>query len=158
MVVNPAPSQLPVYTANLPTEAVRADARAAERIPEAKATAENVNLKPSAEEAQANQRPERSEAQNDSANRTVEEKDQEQGSTQEEKQKQQKQRQEQSEVQELAARDREVRAHEASHAGVGGKYAGAPSYTYQRGPDGRQYAVAGEVSIDTSTVAGDPAA
>ena len=32
------------------------------------------------------------------------------------------------------------------------------SFTYQRGPDGVQYAVGGEVGIDTSPVAGDPEA
>lgn len=65
---------------------------------------------------------------------------------------------EQQEVRELAARDREVRAHEQAHANVGGRYAGSPSYTYQRGPDGRQYAVGGEVSISTSPIPGDPEA
>ncbi len=66
--------------------------------------------------------------------------------------------QEAREIQKLAARDREVRAHEAAHAAVGGQYAGAPSFTYQTGPDGKRYAVGGEVSIDTSPVAGDPEA
>ncbi len=60
------------------------------------------------------------------------------------------------EIQALASRDREVRSHEAAHASVGGAYAGSPSYTYQSGPDGQRYAVEGEVSIDTSPVAGDP--
>lgn len=59
---------------------------------------------------------------------------------------------------ELKARDREVRAHEQAHQAVGGQYAGAISYTFQRGPDGAQYAVGGEVSIDVSPVAGDPQA
>lgn len=59
---------------------------------------------------------------------------------------------------ELKARDREVRAHEAAHQAVGGQYAGAISYTYQRGPDGAQYAVGGEVPIDVSPVPGDPQA
>ena len=59
---------------------------------------------------------------------------------------------------ELKARDREVRAHEAAHQAVGGQYAGAISYVYERGPDGAQYAVGGEVSIDTSPVEGDPQA
>ncbi|MHA7855463.1 putative metalloprotease CJM1_0395 family protein [Marinobacter shengliensis] len=59
---------------------------------------------------------------------------------------------------ELKARDREVRAHEAAHQAVGGQYAGAMSFTYQRGPDGAQYAVGGEVPIDVSPVAGDPQA
>ncbi len=58
----------------------------------------------------------------------------------------------------LKARDREVRAHEAAHQAVGGQYAGAMSFTYQRGPDGAQYAVGGEVPIDVSPVAGDPQA
>lgn len=53
-------------------------------------------------------------------------------------------------VQQLKARDAEVRAHELAHAAVGGKYAGAPTYTFKTGPDGRRYAVGGEVSIDTS--------
>jgi len=65
---------------------------------------------------------------------------------------------EKQQVRELAARDREVRAHEQAHASVGGRYASAPSYTFQRGPNGQQYAVAGEVSIDVSPVAGDPQA
>jgi len=57
---------------------------------------------------------------------------------------------EQLEIQELAARDREVRAHEQAHAAVGGAYAGAPSYQYETGPDGVRYAIAGQVQIDTS--------
>ena len=61
-------------------------------------------------------------------------------------------------VRELKARDAEVRRHEAANAAAGGQYAGAPTYTYQRGPDGRQYAVGGAVSIDTAPVRGDPEA
>ncbi|WP_286239795.1 putative metalloprotease CJM1_0395 family protein [Neptuniibacter halophilus] len=59
---------------------------------------------------------------------------------------------------ELAKRDREVRAHEQTHAAIGGQYASAPSYSYERGPDGRLYAVAGEVKIDTSPIPNDPQA
>lgn len=66
--------------------------------------------------------------------------------------------QELKQLTELKARDREVRAHEAAHQAVGGQYAGAMSFTYQRGPDGAQYAVGGEVSIDLSPVQGDPQA
>ncbi|MEN0063189.1 MAG: putative metalloprotease CJM1_0395 family protein [Myxococcota bacterium] len=47
-------------------------------------------------------------------------------------------------VDELRARDAEVRAHEAAHAAIGG---GVPTFVYQRGPDGRQYAVGGEVVV-----------
>ncbi|MEQ5814458.1 hypothetical protein J3362_02975 [Marinobacter sp. NFXS11] len=66
--------------------------------------------------------------------------------------------QELKQLTDLKARDREVRAHEAAHQAVGGQYAGAMSFTYQRGPDGAQYAVGGEVSIDLSPVQGDPQA
>ena len=59
---------------------------------------------------------------------------------------------------ELKARDQEVRTHEAAHQAVGGQYAGAMTLTYQRGPDGVNYAVGGEVSVDVSPVSGDPAA
>ncbi|EDP64428.1 hypothetical protein BAL199_26761 [alpha proteobacterium BAL199] len=65
---------------------------------------------------------------------------------------------EQEQVRELQARDAEVRQHEAAHAAAGGQYAGSPTYTYQSGPDGRQYAVGGEVSIDTSPIRGNPEA
>lgn len=58
----------------------------------------------------------------------------------------------------LASRDREVRSHEQAHAAVGGAYAGAPSYSYKRGPDGKTYVVGGEVGIDVSPIPGDPQA
>ena len=62
------------------------------------------------------------------------------------------------ELQELKQRDQEVRVHEQAHAAAGGRYAGAPSYEYERGSDGKSYAVAGEVQIDVSVVEGDPQA
>ena len=52
-------------------------------------------------------------------------------------------------VAELKRRDTEVRRHEQAHSSAAGSYAGAPSYEYERGPDGRMYAVGGEVKIDT---------
>jgi len=61
-------------------------------------------------------------------------------------------------IQELKAREREVRAHEAAHAATGGGYADSPTYSYQQGPDGRSYAIGGEVRIDTSKIPGDPQA
>lgn len=62
-------------------------------------------------------------------------------------------------IQDLKARDREVRAHEAAHLAAAGAYAvGGATYSYQRGPDGVQYAVGGEVNIDTSAIAGNPQA
>ena len=63
-----------------------------------------------------------------------------------------------TQIRELAARDREVRAHEAAHAAVGGAHAGSPVYETQRGPNGVNYAVGGQVSIDVAPVAGDPEA
>jgi hypothetical protein len=74
------------------------------------------------------------------------------------KQQQQQQQAEQQEVTELQTRDQEVRSHEQAHASIGGRYAGAPSYSYEIGPDGRQYAVAGEVQIDIAPIPGDPQA
>lgn len=73
--------------------------------------------------------------------------DEEGGEGQQRAQQAQQERQDQLEIRDLAARDREVRAHEAAHAAVGGQFAGAPSYTYTRGPNGVRYAVAGEVPI-----------
>ena len=64
----------------------------------------------------------------------------------------------QQQIGELSSRDREVRAHEQAHSSVGGSYAGGPTYSFKRGPDGRAYAVGGEVSIDVSAIANDPAA
>ena len=66
---------------------------------------------------------------------------------------------EKQQVNELKQRDTEVKAHEAAHLGVaGGLASGGASYEYQKGPDGRNYAVGGEVSIDSSPVNGDPKA
>ena len=66
---------------------------------------------------------------------------------------------EQKQVEELKARDTEVKAHEQAHIAAGGSYVrGGAKYDYQTGPDGKKYAVGGEVSIDTSAVEGDPQA
>ncbi|PKO59442.1 MAG: hypothetical protein CVU19_13935 [Betaproteobacteria bacterium HGW-Betaproteobacteria-13] len=51
----------------------------------------------------------------------------------------------------LEARDKQVRAHEQAHVSAGGELiTSRASFTYQVGPDSKRYAVAGEVSIDTS--------
>ena len=65
---------------------------------------------------------------------------------------------EEQQVRDLQERDREVRAHEQAHANVGGIYASAPTYQFVTGPDGRRYAVAGQVQIDTAEIEGDPEA
>ncbi len=65
----------------------------------------------------------------------------------------------QAELQRLAKTDREVKAHEQAHLSAAGAYASSgPSYSYVTGPDGKRYAVSGEVRIDTSAVPGDPRA
>ena len=51
---------------------------------------------------------------------------------------------------ELQSRDAEVRAHEAAHQS-GGASTGAATFTYQIGPDGKMYAIGGEVSISFQT-------
>lgn len=64
---------------------------------------------------------------------------------------------EKQEVAKLKARDTEVKAHEQAHiAAASGINASAPSYEYQTGPDGKKYAVGGEVNI-SFTEGGDPA-
>ncbi len=55
-------------------------------------------------------------------------------------------------VQKLRKRDRDVKAHERAHMAAGaGVVQGGASYEYERGPDGKMYAVGGEVKIDTSS-------
>ncbi len=52
---------------------------------------------------------------------------------------------------ELKRRDAEVRAHEAAHLAAAGTLAvSGANYTYQLGPDGKRYAIGGDVSIDIS--------
>lgn len=61
-------------------------------------------------------------------------------------------------VEQLKQRDVEVRAHELAHVAAGGGHVtSGPSYSYQTGPDGKRYAIGGEVGIDTSMKSGDPA-
>lgn len=60
-------------------------------------------------------------------------------------------------VADLKKRDTEVRAHEQAHVAAGGQYVrGGANLEYTTGPDGRKYAVGGEVAIDTSPVPDDP--
>ena len=87
-----------------------------------------------------------------------EQQDSQQQAKQQEARQQQVEQQEQQQIQELKSRDQEVKTHEQAHAAIGGRYAGAPSYSYERGPDGNQYAVAGEVQIDIAPIPGDPQA
>ncbi|WP_178862075.1 putative metalloprotease CJM1_0395 family protein [Thiomicrorhabdus cannonii] len=62
-------------------------------------------------------------------------------------------------INQLKARDSEVKAHEMAHlAAAGGFATSGASFVYQTGPDGKRYAIGGEVGIDTSAVPGDPQA
>ncbi|MDP7037520.1 MAG: putative metalloprotease CJM1_0395 family protein [Myxococcota bacterium] len=55
---------------------------------------------------------------------------------------------EEEEVKELKRIDQEVRIHENAHKAAAGELAvGGPVYEYEEGPDGKSYAVAGEVQI-----------
>ena len=57
----------------------------------------------------------------------------------------------QQQVAELQQIDRMVRAHEQAHLSAGyGVVTSGANFSYTYGPDGRQYAVGGEVGIDTS--------
>jgi SprA-related family len=63
------------------------------------------------------------------------------------------------EVEKLQNRDKEVKAHEMAHLMAAAGYArGGAHYDYEVGPDGKRYAVGGEVSIDVSKIPGDPKA
>lgn len=58
---------------------------------------------------------------------------------------------EKQQVNELKKRDAEVKAHEQAHMAAGGGIVqGGASYQYEHGPDGKMYAVGGEVKIDVS--------
>ncbi len=62
-------------------------------------------------------------------------------------------------IDDLKARDAKVRRHEMAHIAAGGQYiTSGVHYKYEKGPDGKNYAVGGDVSIDTSPVPGDPEA
>jgi len=61
-------------------------------------------------------------------------------------------------VAELQRIDRQVRAHEQAHLAAAGGLARGVSFRFATGPDGRRYAVGGEVGIDTAPVEGDPQA
>ncbi|KQV46104.1 putative metalloprotease CJM1_0395 family protein [Duganella sp. Root336D2] len=57
----------------------------------------------------------------------------------------------QAKIDQLKTRDLKVRQHEQAHLAAAGSLAtSGATYTYQRGPDGVNYAVGGEVNIDTS--------
>lgn len=66
---------------------------------------------------------------------------------------------EEQQIRKLKKRDSEVRRHEQAHKAAAGSTArGGPQFEFETGPDGKRYAVGGEVNIDTSAVSGNPRA
>jgi hypothetical protein len=163
-IVTPIPTTVLFTTANVNTEAARRDNVQRESIPQTSGAessaaetglgSESDRVKTAGQQPATYEKPQQQtqnsngEAQNTGADKDNAE-DPSAGKENAES-RQQQESAEKQEIKELEARDKEVRAHEQAHSSVGGQYAGSPSYEYQVGPDGRQYAVSGEVSIDIS--------
>ncbi|WP_421419023.1 putative metalloprotease CJM1_0395 family protein [Pseudoalteromonas lipolytica] len=173
-IVTPYPA-INLNTANVHTESARRDNQLREVIPAPTATkpsnAENKTLNDGEKARQPGTDAGTYDAKGRLDDNTVvqerqqgdsEQSEQEQQETKQEQKKEQQvaeqEQQDAEQIKELKARDTEVRIHEQAHASVGGQYAGAPSYEYQRGPDGTNYAVGGEVQIDVAQIEGDPKA
>lgn len=175
-IVTPFPS-ININTANVYTETARRDNQLKEVIPPPAATKPSNAENKALGDSEKSKQPGSSDAATYDAkgkvvagDKTIQEREQSDAEDAEQTQEQAKQdeqqektvaqqeQQEAAQIKELKARDTEVRIHEQAHASVGGQYAGSPSYEYQRGPDGTNYAVGGEVQIDVAEVAGDPRA
>lgn len=175
-IVTPFPS-ININTANVYTETARRDNQLREVIPPAAANTAGSTENKAQSDAEKAKLPGNSDSSTYNASgkiaddKTIAQRegnaDSDQDNAEQEKQQAAEEVSEQEELQleqelqqikELKARDTEVRTHEQAHAAVGGQYAGSPSYEYQRGPDGTNYAVGGEVSIDVGVINGDPQA
>jgi len=169
MLISPAPIAIPVNTANVPTEAVRAEAVQRPKIPQPPSAAENTSNKNSTEfseqaksqfeaNLQAEQEKKIAEKEQSDQQNNNPGTEQENNEALEARKLEESQAEEQEVVQQLQKRDREVRTHEQAHASAGGSLAGAANFNFVTGPDGKRYATSGEVSIDVSKVANDPEA
>lgn len=175
-IVTPFPS-ININTANVYTETARRDNQLREVIPPAAANTAGSTENKAQSDAEKAKLPGNSDSSTYNASgkiaddKTIAQRegnaDSDQDDAEQEKQQSAEEVSEQEELQleqelqqikELKARDTEVRTHEQAHAAVGGQYAGSPSYEYQRGPDGTNYAVGGEVPIDVGVINGDPQA
>ena len=175
-IVTPFPS-ININTANVYTETARRDNQLREVIPPAAANTAGSTENKAQSDAEKAKLPGNSDSSTYTASgkiadeKTIAQRegnaDSDQNDADQEKQQAAEEVSEQEELQleqelqqikELKARDTEVRTHEQAHAAVGGQYAGSPSYEYQRGPDGTNYAVGGEVPIDVGVINGDPQA
>lgn len=56
-----------------------------------------------------------------------------------------------AQIAQLKSTEEKVKAHEAAHKAAGGAMTGPVSYTYTRGPDGKNYITGGEVPISVSS-------
>lgn len=66
---------------------------------------------------------------------------------------------EKAELERLKERDKEVKQHEEAHKRAAGTLLSVgPTYEYTIGPDGKKYAVSGDVQIDIAEVKGNPEA
>lgn len=165
-IVTPIPTNIVFTTSNVNTESARRDNQLRETVPQTSGTessaaetglgSESDRVKQPGQQNQpvTYERPQSQQNQSAEGQGRTDQDNAEDPSAGREnaeaRQEQQKDQAEKQEIDELKARDQEVRTHEQAHATVGGQYAGAPSYDFETGPDGRQYAVGGEVSIDIS--------
>jgi len=173
MLVSSAPIVIPVNTANLPTESVAVDAAQRPKIPQPASPTESSSTKnttefneqsksaiennvlteqdKSVEEKEQSEQQRENDAQSEAQNQA-------QNSASENPRNEPLQANDLQLVRQLQSRDREVRTHEQAHTSAGGNLTGSPNLNFTTGPDGKRYAVSGDVSIDVSTVANDPAA
>jgi len=67
--------------------------------------------------------------------------------------------QQEQQIRQLGRIDQEVRAHEQAHLNAArGIAVSNAHFRYQTGPDGKRYAIAGDVQIDTSSTSDNPGA
>lgn len=162
-ILPPVPTPIVFNVGTVNTESVRRDNSQREAVPQLAAnekSAAETGLGSEADKAKTpGQAPQpltyekpvpQSDQQLNTQNDSAKDNGQDASAGKENAEEEQRQQAEQQQLTELKQRDAEVRAHEQAHASVGGQYAGSPQYEYERGPDGRRYAVGGEVSIDIS--------
>ncbi|GAC16313.1 putative metalloprotease CJM1_0395 family protein [Aliiglaciecola lipolytica] len=167
-IVTPTPTAVLFPTNNISNDAVRRDNQQRETIPQTtnaensaaesglgsesdrvKTPGQQVQITYERPQAQQNNATQNAPTQDNATDRDNAE-DPSAGKEDAESKQQQQQLADQQKIEELKSTDAEVRAHEQAHSAVGGQYAASPTYEYENGPDGNQYAVAGEVSIDIS--------
>lgn len=160
-IITPTPTAVSFTTANVNTEAAHRDNNLREIVPPlsgAQSGSAETGLGSEADrlkspvQAVVYERPQTSAApEGESPQNTANQDNGKDASAgKEEAEQRQQAEQETAQIAQLKQRDAEVRSHEQAHASLGGQHAAAPQYEYINGPDGRRYAVEGEVSIDVS--------